>query len=83
MASCGQLVTRKTQEFYARGAEEKMKRKCSNCRWWQKVNVLSDEVCLNEDAEDRFEQTHEDFICPKWEQVLEQDGNATWYFDGK
>lgn len=60
-----------------------MKMRCGNCRWWQFEYIDRGHVCVNADSEEVAEFTEESFICPKWEQVLEQDGNATWYFDEK
>lgn len=80
MASFGQLATQRIQKFYVRGVGQ-VRAKCQNCRWWQRIDLKKDEVCTNEESEQRFDETHKDYGCPLWEQRLEQDGNATWYMD--
>lgn len=53
-------------------------RRCKNCRWWQRIDLSKDEICTNEDSEQRFEETHKDYGCFHWEHPLEQDGWVTW-----
>lgn len=45
------------------------------------MKVDQDEICTNEDSDNRFDETHKDYGCEKYEIRLEQDGNATWYMD--
>lgn len=76
MASGSLPVTRKIQKFYVRGVG--LRAKCQNCRWWQRVRIDQDEICTNEESEQRFDETHKDYVCLMWQQVPEQDGDATW-----
>ena len=76
MASGSLLATQKTQKFYVRGVG--LRAKCQNCRWWQRARIDQDEICTNEDSDNRFDETHKDYGCLLWQQVPEQDGDATW-----
>lgn len=58
-----------------------MERKCSSCRWWQLEHIDRGHVCVNADSEEVAEFTDDDFSCKWWEQMLEQDGDATWYME--
>lgn len=60
---------------------EKLRAKCQNCRWWKRIDLKKDEVCTNEESEQRFDETHKDYCCLLWSQKLEQDGDATWYME--
>ena len=80
MADFGQLAIRLTQESCVRGVGQ-VRAKCQNCRWWQRIDLKKDEVCTNEESEQRFDETHKDYCCFLWEQKLEQDGDATWYME--
>ena len=58
-----------------------MERTCGTCHWWQKIKASEPRSCNCVDSDNRFDYTAEDYSCNKWQQTLEQDGEATWYID--
>lgn len=56
-------------------------RKCKNCRYWQYEHIDRGHICVCADSEERADWTDADFGCEHWAQELEQDGEATWYFE--
>lgn len=60
-----------------------VRRVCETCRWWQRLRVETEPCCYNVDSDMRFDRTDANYSCNHWGQKLEQDGNATWYFNGK